>query len=257
MKEPSDQFHRWIERLEEVEYTIEVRKGVNHGNADGLSRMLCEGKNCICEPVQLLERQHGGADDHEVIYAEQRTDNQDSEQPLLHPSEGNALLQQRLRKRPQKQKKNRCVNFQQAQRGETGTDEDNDIESCNSPIRSDQCSQTATKNKKRQRFKRATASQAEAEQLSDGITADAEDNDHAPVVRSVRTFATAAATQTGDTEHQQSDAQERQRFARAVRLGTLWTRDELIQAQLADVDLQPVYNAKLSCRVKTSLARKH
>ena len=62
----------------------------------------------------------------------------------------------------------------------------------------------------------------------------------------MRTFATAVATQTGDTDHQQCDTQERQRFARAVRLGTLWTRDELIQAQLADVDLQPVYNAKLS-----------
>ena len=44
MKELSDQFYRWIERLEEVEYTIEVRQSVNHGNADGLSRMLCGAK---------------------------------------------------------------------------------------------------------------------------------------------------------------------------------------------------------------------
>ena len=30
-----------------------------------------------------------------------------------------------------------------------------------------------------------------------------------------------------------------------MQLGTLWTRDEFLQAQLVDVDLQSVYNAKL------------
>ena len=71
MKEPSDQFHRWLERLEELEYTIEVRKGVNHGNADGLSRLGCEGKRCSCVSVKKLEMEDNSSDDHEVIYARQ------------------------------------------------------------------------------------------------------------------------------------------------------------------------------------------
>ena len=33
LKEPNDQFSRWIERLEEIDYTIEVRKGADHANA--------------------------------------------------------------------------------------------------------------------------------------------------------------------------------------------------------------------------------
>ena len=60
----------------------------------------------------------------------------------------------------------------------------------------------------------------------------------------MKRFAHTAATQTGDNDHQRSDAQEREVFARAVQLGTLWTREELIEAQLADVDLQPIYEAK-------------
>ena len=60
MKDPADQFARWIERLEECEYEIEIRQGKNHSNADGLSRLGCEGKKCICEGVANLEQQiHG------------------------------------------------------------------------------------------------------------------------------------------------------------------------------------------------------
>ena len=98
---------------------------------------------------------------------------------------------------------------------------------------------------KHRKNKRQAATTCIAEQLSDGITADAEDNDNFHVVRRVSRESKTLATQTGDNEHQRSDQQEREIFARAVQLGTLWTRDELIQAQLADVDLQPVYNAKL------------
>ena len=55
LKDPNDQFARWIMRLEEVEYTIETRKGVMHANADGLSRLGCGGKRCICDGVNQLE----------------------------------------------------------------------------------------------------------------------------------------------------------------------------------------------------------
>lgn len=54
MKDPADQFARWIERLEETEYEIEIRKGELHSNADGLSR-LCGGKKCICIGVARME----------------------------------------------------------------------------------------------------------------------------------------------------------------------------------------------------------
>ena len=39
---PDDQFARWVERLEEILYTIEIRKGTKHCNADGLSRYPSE-----------------------------------------------------------------------------------------------------------------------------------------------------------------------------------------------------------------------
>ena len=55
LKDVNDQFARWIERLEECDYTIEVRKGSKHSNADGLSRYDCGGKKCICEGVDELE----------------------------------------------------------------------------------------------------------------------------------------------------------------------------------------------------------
>ena len=55
LKDINDQFARWIERLEECDYTIEVRKGAKHLNADGLSRYDCGGKRCICEGVQDME----------------------------------------------------------------------------------------------------------------------------------------------------------------------------------------------------------
>ena len=55
LKDINDQFARWIERLEECEYTIEVRKGAKHSNADGLSRYDCGGKKCICDGVKELE----------------------------------------------------------------------------------------------------------------------------------------------------------------------------------------------------------
>ena len=46
------------------------------------------------------------------------------------------------------------------------------------------------------------------EELSDGITADAEDNDKLPFVRRVKTFTNSTATQTGDATHQLHDRSE-------------------------------------------------
>ena len=58
LNNPDDQFARWIERLEEMFYTIEIRQGTQHSNADALSRLPsanCEGKRCICPGVAELE----------------------------------------------------------------------------------------------------------------------------------------------------------------------------------------------------------
>ena len=54
---PDDQFARWIERLEELYYTIEIRQGVKHCNADALLRLpssTCEGKRCNAPASQNL-----------------------------------------------------------------------------------------------------------------------------------------------------------------------------------------------------------
>ena len=51
LKDPNEQLSRWIEKLEEFNYDIEVRPGVKHANADGLSRLECGGKRSLCEQV--------------------------------------------------------------------------------------------------------------------------------------------------------------------------------------------------------------
>ena len=52
----TDQMFRWIMLLEQYSYTIEVRAGVDHANADTLSRIPCSGKICICEKVEEYEK---------------------------------------------------------------------------------------------------------------------------------------------------------------------------------------------------------
>ena len=52
----TDQMFRWIMLLEQYDYKIEIRAGVNHANADTLSRIPCNGKICICEKVEEYER---------------------------------------------------------------------------------------------------------------------------------------------------------------------------------------------------------
>ena len=51
------QFFRWIMSLEEYSYQIEIRKGVLHGNADGMSRG-CHGNGCICDALLEYERKY-------------------------------------------------------------------------------------------------------------------------------------------------------------------------------------------------------
>ena len=94
LKDPNDQFSRWFERLEETNYEIEIRAGVKHGNADGLSRLEtdvigvthphpgrvdwsclpCEGKKCICEGVNELEAK-GDTDDNFTILSANHDEN--------------------------------------------------------------------------------------------------------------------------------------------------------------------------------------
>ena len=50
--------------LENYHYTIEIRKGVLHTNADTLSRYVCcEGKQCMCTNVAKLEETSKGVVD--------------------------------------------------------------------------------------------------------------------------------------------------------------------------------------------------
>ena len=69
LNNPDDQFARWMQDLEETYYTIEIRKGKDHGNADAMSRLNepethCEGKKCICEGVAEMERTDPSTDDY-------------------------------------------------------------------------------------------------------------------------------------------------------------------------------------------------
>ena len=48
-KNPTGQVSRWLERLAAYDFEIEHRPGTQHGNADGLSRIPCEGPCSQCE----------------------------------------------------------------------------------------------------------------------------------------------------------------------------------------------------------------
>ena len=53
--DPIGQQARWLEQLEEFDFTVEHRPGSRHGNADGLSRRPCVQRNCACkEPSKAL-----------------------------------------------------------------------------------------------------------------------------------------------------------------------------------------------------------
>ena len=107
---PDDQFARWVERLEEVRYTIEIRKGTKHCNADGLSRLpsdRCDGKRCICPGVAELEANGDVFDDwqtagnlHEAVvnervvactYSESESDSSDDDETAVMTVEINAF----------------------------------------------------------------------------------------------------------------------------------------------------------------------
>ena len=55
-QEPSHQIARWLELLSEFTYTVEHRKGVQHGNADGLSRRGCDS----CKQCERVKQRDGG-----------------------------------------------------------------------------------------------------------------------------------------------------------------------------------------------------
>ena len=59
-KDPVDQLGRWLDYLAPFEFEIQARPGINHGNADGLSRqgLRCsetEKNKCYCEAFEDLE----------------------------------------------------------------------------------------------------------------------------------------------------------------------------------------------------------
>ena len=75
LKDPNEQFSRWIETLEETLYTIEIRSGKLHANADGLSRLeVCGGRRCICEGVNIMEDEgeiHDNYKFESAVYADE------------------------------------------------------------------------------------------------------------------------------------------------------------------------------------------
>ena len=46
--EPIGQQARWLEIMEEFDFTVEHRPGVRHTNADAMSRRPCPKKDCFC-----------------------------------------------------------------------------------------------------------------------------------------------------------------------------------------------------------------
>jgi len=54
--EPVGQQARWLEIMEEYDFTVEHRPGVRHSNADALSRHPCSVKTCVCKGHQLESR---------------------------------------------------------------------------------------------------------------------------------------------------------------------------------------------------------
>ena len=243
MKEPSDQFHRWLERLEEITYTIEVRKGANHGNADGLSRMRCKLNNCICEPVQQLELKDRGVDNHEVVYAEPRTGDEDSERYLELPAGAETELEERIKRKPKKKNRPKQVNFDKAVRGMT----DSAAEAVPG-VTDDHSLSGSSPNKTSKKVRRRKVWHSYD---SRGESSDDDAMRPPPVmIQRVKTQVTSQGTQTGDETHQLHDSEERRLFARAVALGSLWSKQEMIDAQLEDVDIAPVVKALTESQTK-------
>ena len=93
MKDPNDQFARWIMNLEETMYTIETRKGSLHSNADGLSRIEpCGGKRCICPGVEELEQERSIVDtyrDHGLPLFHQDETELEMEEDEMYRGQGN------------------------------------------------------------------------------------------------------------------------------------------------------------------------
>ena len=55
-RHPEDQIARWIESLQQYNFTIEHRPGARHGNADALSRRPCWRDTCKhCERLESQE----------------------------------------------------------------------------------------------------------------------------------------------------------------------------------------------------------
>ena len=50
-REPEGQLARWLEKLQEFNYTIIHRRGHTHANADALSRMSCNQRRCPVHSV--------------------------------------------------------------------------------------------------------------------------------------------------------------------------------------------------------------
>ena len=59
--DPVGQQARWLEQLEEYDFSVEHRSGTKHANADALSRRPCSKKQCLCH--ERTEASFGGPAD--------------------------------------------------------------------------------------------------------------------------------------------------------------------------------------------------
>ena len=64
-RQPEGQVARWIERLQQYDFSIEHRPGSLHGNADALSRRPCLSDGC--RHCDRLEKHSAPTNDNDLL----------------------------------------------------------------------------------------------------------------------------------------------------------------------------------------------
>ena len=66
-RQPEGQVARWIEALQQYDFTIEHRPGSKHGNADALSRRPCLQDTCRhCDRLESVEHSHNATESSSI-----------------------------------------------------------------------------------------------------------------------------------------------------------------------------------------------
>ena len=172
------------------------------------------------------------------MYAESRTDDVDSEMYLERLPEVDEQLDARIKAKPKKKCRPRQVNFDKAAKGVTDSEMEAIPGLTDDHLR-DASSGTASVRKPSSKQSGYQQYDSRCESSDPGVSA----KSPAVSVRQAKVQTATAATQTGDDVHQQHNDSERKVFARAVAVGSLWSKEEMAQAQVEDVDIAPVVQA--------------